>query len=175
MHLFQHGIEKELERFNYINDDNIEELLPKLLIPLGNVIVDIKHLMLYQAMSYLDKAQYYAAILADMELNIKVDDTHINDITTEKEYVAELCDKINKNYIHYVSMIKKIGYPPTDKVLNKLITEKYNNINLIGSKYCIMPLRHDVAMDHQGGSKDNKRYKFYNAFLKEFKKSLKLK
>jgi len=188
VHLFQHGIEKELERFKEsINDDKIGD------------DINIIHLMLYQAISYLDKAYYYAAILEDMSL--KGDKEKMSDIDTGKEndYINELCRKINKNYQRYELMISKINQimiskkhlidmvikiekPIVYDVINKLIEQKIKYIEDTSSVYC--SIKTDIKKIIQyseirsmslGGSKNNKRYKFYNAFLKEFKKSLKLK
>ena len=159
VHLLEHTIGKELKRIKYINDDYdkekqmIEELK-------GN---DIKYLMLYQAISYLDKAHYYAAILADMILN--------GDIATTKEdeYVKELCKKMEMNYKIYESMKTKV-IPPI-----VLVSHKEKNIELMIA-YCKKNIASDAKVSPMklGGFKDKKRYTFYNAFLKEFKKSLKL-
>lgn len=145
-HLLDYLIEKELQRYKYITDDSI--IYDEIIYDDENN--NISYMMLYQVYIYFYKLKYYRNMLKDFEKEIEDNRIYIKAYEKEKAFIQLLRNKIKKYNNLYKYMVTK--------------TKK------------ICPF---VDIPLMGGSKEKNhtiknRYNFYNTFLKEFKKSLKL-
>lgn len=160
VHLLNHSIEKELERFQYIEDDKIEAIITE-------NREDILNIMIYKIHTYQEKSYYYASILNDMLQN--------GDIATGKENdtVKELCQKLLETITNKNKMIQKFQniYHIEDKNIDYRLLSLEKPIK----KEIINIMQRNCLSVPGGGKNAPLRYKFYNVFLKEFKKSLKVK
>jgi len=154
MHLLNFTIEKGLERFKYITDDNITTIDEYN----ESNIIEITYMMLYKAFLYHLNAFNYANQIINMEIS------ETSDLCFKLEENINTRDKmidkiINITHIDFNNSIISNILDPTSNI-NTLIETAFN------SSYCFdkFPIK--------GGFKNKNRFNFYKSFVKTLKRTI---